>query len=110
MFLVCCMISMRSHARSGRLLALAMPHDQPAIVVTLPWPWPFSVGTGATPTSLEAVGHGSANLNTHWPGYQFDPSTIASLCLRIRSGGWIAAVGPNRSPDGGPRPSPYTVL
>ena len=71
----------------------------------MPAPCPFCVGTGAMPVSDCAVGHGSANLKTHCPGYQFEPSTIASLCLRIRSGGWIAAVEPNRSPDGGPRPS-----
>ena len=87
MFFGSCMILISAHARSGFLLTREMPHDQPAIVVAAPGFWPSCVGTGATPTSLRALGHGSANLKTHCPGYQFEPSTIASLCLRIRSGG-----------------------
>src|SRR5437762_13225821 len=103
MFFGSCMILIRAQARSGFLLTREMPQDQPAIVVAALAPLPDCVGTGATPTSFRAVGQGSANLNTHWPGYQFEPRTIASLCLRIRSGGWIAAVDPNTAPEGGPR-------
>ena len=55
MFFGCCMILIRPHARSGFLLAFAMPHDQPASVVALPPAWPFCVGTGAMPTSFFAV-------------------------------------------------------